>query len=339
MKIANWNIEWMNRWFTNDSAIPALRSQQDAKDIGINNLQSLVRRVGQVIHNMEADIITIQEGPSRLEEMQIFVQEALNGQYQVYGPSGTGQQKLYALVHNNSNLTIGYPPPPEQINLGETWNVDVDGDMWLDPYEFTRDPLCLDISVPTGQTLRLITLHTKSKYIHNGIHLWHEDRQTFVVQALKARRRISAEVMRVREYIDAILDRYPDALIVVTGDLNDGPGTDYFERHYLTHNLVAMIAGSPFHPRRMLRHAFIDTMEEELNYTAIFDDFIDEISNRRILLDHILVSPALYWLGQPNPAITGQIEHEAFEAQIDNTASGRERNPSDHRPQSVTLPL
>lgn len=145
--------------------------------------------------------------------------------------------------------------------------------------------------------------------------------------------------MRVREYIDAMLGRDPDALILVLGDMNDGPGTDFFERFYLTHNVVGMVAGSPFHPQRMLRHAFIDTMDKELNFTAIFDDFIDGIDNRHILLDHILLSPALYWLGQETPAIHGRIEHEAFEAQIDHQAESRQRFPSDHRPQSVTLPI
>lgn len=340
MKIANWNIEWMNHWFVSDKQAAAVKSPEDALRNSISDLPQLMERVGRVIQQMDADVVAIQEGPSRIEEMQLFVDIALGGAYDIHGPSGSGQQKLYVLVRQNGGVAqVGYPPPPEQIDLGEAWRVDIDGDMWLDPYEFTRDPLTLDITSASERTVRLINLHTKSKYVHQGRRLWHENRQEFVVLALKARRRISAEVMRVREYVDAILERDPEALLVVAGDLNDGPGTDFFERHYLTHNLVGMVAGSPFHPRRMLRHAFIDTMLKELNYTAIFDDFIDEIDNRHILLDHILVSPTLYWLGQDTPAVSGRIEHEVYEAQIDNSAQGRQRLPSDHRPQSVTLPI
>ena len=67
----------------------------------------------------------------------------------------------------------------------------------------------------------------------------------FIVEALHARR-ISAKVMRVREYIEAILDRNYEALVVVVGDLNDEPTVDYFELNYLNNNLIAMVAGSPF---------------------------------------------------------------------------------------------
>jgi endonuclease/exonuclease/phosphatase family metal-dependent hydrolase len=332
----------MNRWFSADSEEPALKSAADAAQVGISDLDALLGRVGQVITAVEADAVAVQEGPSRRAEMELFVQEGLGGGWEVYGPSGQGQQKLYVLVRDGGGIAAAtFPPPPEQIVLGESWQVDVDGDRRIEPYEFTRAPLVLDLTSTQGGIVRLVNVHTKSKYVHAGQSLWEnpDTKQDFVDLALKARRRISAEVMRVREYVDAMFARDPDSRIVVMGDLNDGPGTDYFERHYLTHNLVGMLAGSPFHPPRMLRHAFIDLEEEERNFTAIFDDFVDEIDDRKILLDHILVSPALYWMGQEAPVVTGRIEHEAYEAGIDEAASGRQRLPSDHRPQSVTLPV
>ena len=128
---------------------------------------------------------------------------------------------------------------------------------------------------------------------------------------------------------------------MVTGDLNDGAGFDYFERHYLTHNVAGLIAGSPFAPRRMLRHAFIDTMDKDLNFTAIFDDFVDEIQDRKVLLDHIFVSPGLFWTPNGDRNATGTIEHQAFEAEIDAgaPAGSRQREPSDHRPVSVSLEI
>jgi hypothetical protein len=43
----------------------------------------------------------------------------------------------------------------------------------------------------------------------------------------------------------------------------------------------------------IFKHAFIDRVPEDERFTAIFDDFVDDISDRPILLDHILVSPAL----------------------------------------------
>ena len=97
---------------------------------------------------------------------------------------------------------------------------------------------------------------------------------------------------------------------------------------------MAAIAGNPFEPPFMLRHGFIDRELRERNFTAIFDDFIDGIENRHILLDHILVSPGLYW-----DLTDGRVEHEAFDAQVDSAArvGQRQRLPSDHRPQSIAF--
>ncbi len=81
----------------------------------------------------------------------------------------------------------------------------------------------------------------------------------------------------------------------------------------------------------MLRHAFIDRMLRAENWTARFDDFIDNVRDRPLLLDHILVSPSLYWGALRNATI----EHAAFEASLAPGASGRDAAPSDHRPQSA----
>lgn len=133
--------------------------------------------------------------------------------------------------------------------------------------------------------------------------------------------------------LDARLKDDAEAHIVVVGDLNDGPGVDVFEEHSLIHTVIAVVSGNPFNPRRMLRHAFIDRELRGRNWTARFDEYIDGIRGRPLLLDHILLAPAMY----RGPFRKGRIEHEAFEAQIDRRASGRMRDPSDPRPQSVTL--
>ena len=213
--------------------------------------------------------------------------------------------------------------------------------MELDEYSFTRPPLVVEVETNTQKTFRLISLHTKSKYVNNGEKMWKDPllRKEFVEKALKARRRISAEAMRIREYLDACFMENANASIVVTGDFNDGPGFDYFERRYLTHNVAGLIAGSPFQPKSMLRHAFVDLVPKDLNFTAEFDDFINQIKGRKVLLDHIFVSASLFWDKKGNRNADGTIEHNAFNGQIDNNAPhcSRRRLPSDHRPQSVTI--
>lgn len=337
MKVANWNIEWMNRWFTSDGEMAAWKKSSQIS--GVTDINDLARRVASVINEMEPDVLMIQEGPSRYSELKLFVDDHLNSAYTIVGPSGKGAQKLYALIRNNGAVQqFERAYATGKVDLEEPWAVDIDGNIvdgsfLLEEYEFTRDPLMVDIS--DGQRdVRMINLHLKSKYIHNAEDLWNNSatRPAFIVDAVKVRRRISAEAMRIREYLNELLAENEDRAIIVCGDLNDGPGTDFFERLYLTHNLVAAVSGNPFTPRRMLRHGFADRMPKDKNYTAVFDDFIDEIDNRKILLDHILVSPGLYW-----DLSDGRIDHEAFETGVDMMKPGhREQMPSDHRPQWVS---
>ena len=53
------------------------------------------------------------------------------------------------------------------------------------------------------------------------------------------------------------------------GDLNDGPGFDYFEEFFLTHNVTDILLGSRFAPEWMLTQAQHDVAAEE-RYTAVF---------------------------------------------------------------------
>ena len=336
MKIANWNIEWMNHWFSPDSEQPVLRPSDQVR--GVTDIRDLCERVARVIDSLDADVLTVQEGPSRRAEMQLFVSEFLDDRYQVIGPSGKGQQKLYALIRTGGAAeNPARVDEPGNIRFEAPFLVDVDGDLTLTDYEMTREPLLLEVTdAASGRRLHLINLHLKSKYVHMGERLWRDPatRPDFVRAAMLARRRISAEAMYVRRYLDELLDANIERAVVVMGDLNDGPGSDYFERHYLTHNLVAMLVGNPFEPPKMFRHGFIDRELRERNFTAIFDDFIDDIDDRKILLDHILLSPGIYW-----DLIDGRVEHDAFDAEIDHAADAgsRQRLPSDHRPQSVTF--
>ena len=335
IKIANWNIEWMNRWFEADDNPPEFKQ----------SMNPLACRASNVINTLKADILTIQEGPSRKSEMVLFVKKYLNNKFDIIGPAGKGQQKIYALFKKNSGTILDKTRLDQDLgfDFDDVWDADIDADMELDEYRFTRPPLIVQVKTRSNNVFRLISLHTKSKYVHNGKQMWNDPmrRKEFVENALIVRRRISAESVRIREYLDACFDNDTEASVVVTGDFNDGPGLDYFERRYLTHNVASIIAGSPFRPNYMLRHAFADLQSKDLNFTAVFDDYVDDIRNRKILLDHILVSASLYWDSSGARNAKGKIEHAAFNEQIDENAEigSRERLPSDHRPQSVTFAI
>lgn len=341
MKLMSWNVEHMNRWFEPDKDGPA--SLRD-RTFGVSDVPRLATRVAQVIQDIDPDILAIQEGPSRRSEMALFVERFLDDAYDIAGPTGRYGQYLFTLIKKGGAVTAFSRQTLAGdgltvVDLDDAFKADLDGDLTLSDLDFTRAPLVLDVTDAQGKTISVINMHLRSKYVSQGPTLWNTDRPAFLREAVRDRRQISAEANRVRAYVNALFGEAfqharstgqgEEPRIVVLGDLNDGPGQDRFEQLYLTHNVIATIAGSPFQPRRMLRHAFIDKVNKEDNYSYIFDDYVEGINDRPVLLDHILLSAQLYF----GPLKDAGIAHDVYQAAIDTSLPGEnEKAPSDHRP-------
>ncbi len=343
MKIVSWNIEWMNNWFVGHGGV-AFKERYEPRgnpQDAIADVDALCRRVAQVIEDLAPDILCVQEGPSDMREMELFVSTYLRDQaggscYHVFGGHDGRSQKAYILVRRDGS--VANPREPDDgptRSLTEEWESDVDGDATLQPYRFTRRPVVVDCDYE-GETVRVLALHLKSKYVHRGADLWNNParRPEFIKEALKHRRRISAESMRVRQYLNDLLDAQPHFPIIVTGDCNDGPGADYFEKRYLTHNVTDILLGSSYYPAFQFEHAFMHRLSRTQRYTAMFDDFVTGERDKLLVLDHILVSPVLKSGGGCTIGLlNGGIAHQEFERAIDeDAASERQKFPSDHRP-------
>jgi endonuclease/exonuclease/phosphatase family metal-dependent hydrolase len=331
----------MNDWFTPGSG-PAAFRPTFSKDGHVNDTDRTATRASALIRAIDPDLVALQEAPSRPEEMALFIQRYLvdggTPRYQfLLGDSG-GAQKLALLCKPGSVGNIGLAPHSSITGLIDPWLSDVNGDAVLDLYEFTRVPLVVDVKLGS-QALQLIVMHTKSNFINNGKSMWENEatRQAFVVAALQNRRRISSEAMRVRTYLNAVWKTDPTMKTLVLGDLNDGPGTDYFEQYYLTHNVTDILVGSAFEPESIFFHAQHEVAADR-RYTAVFDDFVTGENNKRLLLDHILLSPGLSQKqGLRRVRNSGAVHHAEYEAQLQNGGKFREDRPSDHRPVSVRL--
>ena len=334
MKIMNWNIEWMNKWFSgNDN--PAWGSSS----LSASNARTCATKVAAVITDIAPDLLCIQEGPSAMAEMDLFLSEFLsdaNGPvFEAMVGSDGGAQKLYILRKRDGAFNaMDRATDALTQGLSELWDADVNGDMLLEGYDFTRLPLVVDVDPIGSAPIRMVVLHTKSKYVQFGESKWNDPnrRQEFVVQALEARRRISAEGFRLRAYLDELVAADPATRIVVTGDWNDGPGRDLFERSYLTHNVADIVLGSTFLPDLIFHHPLLAHVPTPALFTARFDDFVDEVDDRPLLLDHFAISPGL-----KNWVNSAEIGHAAFEAQLTGSGSQRQDRPSDHRPIVVDL--
>lgn len=77
IKIASFNIEWMNDWFTNGSGQVAFKPTF-TRDGHTSNTHETASRVADTIREIDPDILAIQEGPSRPEEMALFIQNYLS---------------------------------------------------------------------------------------------------------------------------------------------------------------------------------------------------------------------------------------------------------------------
>jgi endonuclease/exonuclease/phosphatase family metal-dependent hydrolase len=341
IKVTTFNIEWMNHWFTSDSG-PAAFLETFMEDGHVNNTDRTARRAAAVIRNVDPDLLAIQEAPSRPKEMELFIQHylSINGSplYRFFLGDSGGSQKLALLYKPASVSAIQLASHSDIENLIDPWICDVDGDAVLDEYHFTRNPLVVNVKLG-GHELKIVVAHTKSNFINNGRAMWENPatRQTYIIAALQNRRRISSEGMRVRTYLDSLLRDNQSSLILVLGDLNDGPGKDYFEENYLTHNVTDIVVGSAFQPEMVFFHAPLEFPADE-RYTAVFDDFVTEEPNKRMLLDHILLSPGLSASdGLRRVTNSGRVNHPEYNGQVDGTGTHRDQRPSDHRPLSVEL--
>lgn len=336
-EIATLNGEWMNDWFTPDSAEGVAWRPTFMRDGVECDTEQTAGLLAGLIADLDADIVALQEAPSRAAELALFLDTHLADRYRfLIGDSGSSQ-KLALLT--KPTVEAALVPPAELGDLIEPWLADVDGDAEVKEYRFTRDPLVCRLTLD-GSPLMVVVGHLKSNFINRGEQMWRDpDRRIeFIRTALQNRRRIANEGMRMRQYLDARLDEDPDAAIVVLGDFNDGPGRDLFEQQYLAHNVTDLLVGSAYRPETLFGHALVD-VPADLRYSAVFDDFVTEEPQKRMLLDHIVLSPAMAAAGAGvrKAAGSGRIEHDAWAAHRTGSGERRDERATDHRPATVVV--
>jgi hypothetical protein len=98
-----------------------------------------------------------------------------------------------------------------------------------------------------------------------------------------------------------------------------------------------ILVGSAFAPERIFIHAQHDVAPDD-RYTAVFEDFVPTPEVKRLLLDHILLSPGLSRAdGLHRIPGSGAVRHAEYDDQVVNDGIRRQDRPSDHRPVTVDL--
>jgi hypothetical protein len=262
MRLMNWNIEHMNSWWEGGNQSPPVMRQSyqgSSFSPAIANVPELARRAAQVIKDVDPDLIALQEGPG-LPEIQHFLTELVGGAWQILRGQGGAQALLVAVREGRGIESFAQGETTvDDIVLDGPFIADTNADLQLEEVDFARVPQVIRFEAH-GQAFTLINNHLKSKFVNRGRSLFEaggQDRLEYFSKSLIARRRISGEAYRLRTFMDRILED-PEANIIVAGDLNDGPGSDYFEENFLTHSVVDRIFGSIFHRDKQLTHVLLD---------------------------------------------------------------------------------
>ncbi|MEM9400743.1 MAG: endonuclease/exonuclease/phosphatase family protein, partial [Verrucomicrobiota bacterium] len=285
MKVTSWNVEHLDRLLGNNLT-PV---EEDRRDAVIEEIQRL-----------NADILCILEGPKGEVAIDRVSTELLNGDWvPVKASDGyyniRGRQWIWFLVKPKYFTKCSLlPVSTYDAFAGSKWPVNLWGQFEVKDHTHYRHPQVLILEID-GQRIEFIGLHLKSKYVNRGRSNWNaggDKKQKFIREALTARIKLTTEAANVRNYINEKFSQVPNPAIFVLGDLNDGPGKEYFERQYLFFDLISNIQGSIFEANKFLNHALFD-FPDELRWSVKFKDFIEPNRNPHILLDHILFTQGL----------------------------------------------
>jgi len=329
LKIVSWNICHLE-----DLTKASLnQTQQKRKDAIIREIRDLA-----------PDILCILEGPKGENKIDLISNDWLRGDWlPVKASDGeystSGEQWIWFLVRNkyaaNSSLL---PIETWDAFAGQSWKYHLWGEFKEKGHKHYRHPQVLVFNW-NGLRVEFIGLHLKSKFVNQGEAMWKaggEKQEQFVREALTARIKMTTEAANVRAYIDAKFKQVENPAIFVMGDLNDGPGKEYFENNYLFFDLLSNIQGDVFFARKFLNHALFD-FTDELRWSVYFKDFVDPNRNPHILLDHILFTQGLVDDSLPLriDAHAGKVEHEIHD--LINAPLKGNAQTSDHKPVSVLV--
>lgn len=348
IKITTFNVEWMVDLFVPGK--PDLLIQQNKKTPGLGakpkNPQQAADKIAAVIKEVDPDIIGICEGPPLTAQMERFVDDKLGGMYSVYSLED-GTQSVHCLVHKRleKDVRISQLSKSDKVyerlrkvrifhKYGEIKNTQ-NG-------RFTRLPVILRLE-RKGKITEIMVVHTKSKFSSlRKVSQWTKREKDAIVSAILSRQKLSMEMNVIRKYIAHRLYSQAAEAIIVMGDMNDGVTRDVIDETYLLHSIVQELRGAFHHELALMRHALTGKQLQKKSYawTVEFNDPANRGKPTRVLLDHIIFSPACNSGGSVCfVKNSGQVEHAAYNKHVTNSGRSRDERPSDHRPLSARFAL
>ena len=154
IRVCSCNGEWMNDWFTPDATVATLKPTF-VRDGHISNTTMTAGRLAAELRAIDADIVAVQEAPSRAAEMQLFIDQFLSDagvpRYQFFLGDSGGAQKLAVLYKPGPVTSAHLASSTELTMLVDPWAADGDRNTYLDSYQLTRQPLVVNVDLVGGQ--------------------------------------------------------------------------------------------------------------------------------------------------------------------------------------------
>ena len=370
LKLTAWNVEHLGR------PLRDLHNTQNKKRLKLISTQ---------IIRMDSDILCICEAPADPRQIQSWIDlpiddGGLDGRYKVATIEGTldkvnnssrtplqtignlyatrGNQWIWFILKNdifdNHFVRVQAPDTWQSFTGVKEWTVYYWGNFSADTHRHYRHPQSLILNCD-GYEIEIIGVHLKSKINRNQQFVDSERTaltEEYVTEALKNRIKLTTEALDIRMYINQRFEMEESPRIIICGDLNDGPGREFFERKYLFFDLLSNIQGDVFLASRFLNHALFD-YAEHLRWSTQFNDRIERWAlenfkgykrtssmldnTRHQLIDHILFTQEFVDHNTSGLKVfpkAGYIEHLIHERV--NSMDDRIRT-SDHRPLSLDL--
>jgi endonuclease/exonuclease/phosphatase family metal-dependent hydrolase len=338
LRIATYNVEWMNNLFELDGA--RLRTAP-GKGIGRHpqDAATVARKIAAVMQDLDAHIIGVQEGPSRVEKMKLFVKQFLNDQYQVFGMEA-GAQSNYALVRKGLPLQV--KQIPKEHRLFALLKRPVVFQPWGEfnskkTYSMARPPVLLQLARP-GQpgVVEVVVAHTKSQFTRGfSAKKFREREPAAMKEAILSRQKLSADIAAYRRHVTHVILSEQASAVVLVGDINDGFTRSTFEKEFLMQSLIDELRGSFRRQSALLEHALTEAqLADPDTHTVVFESPEHNGKKVRELIDHVLMTPAVRQRGAWLRFKTGsaRIGHAISKRHTDNQGEKPDERPSDHVP-------
>jgi len=372
IKLTAWNIEHLGR---------------PLNDLNNRQNQERLKLISKQISWMNPDILCVCEAPADPRIIQQWLDSpaengGLDGTYKVAMIDDTlknlnesdrsalqtigklyetrGNQWIWFILKNSiyqdNFVRIQKPSIWQNFTGLKNWTVHYWGNFTAEQHRHFRHPQTVILNFD-GYEIEVVGVHLKSK-INRNRQFSDETRkqltEEYVIEALKSRVKLATEAFDIRRYIDQRFEMEENPRIIICGDLNDGPGREFFERKYLFFDLLSNVQGDVFFASKFLNHSLFD-YAENLRWTTQFNDRIERwalenykgykqsssaVDNtRHQLIDHILFTQEFVNRNTKGPKVlskSGYVEHVVHNRI--NSMNSRLRT-SDHRPLSLSITL